>query len=147
MCLVRAPHSSHLLGLEAVWEGMRRSGGREIGYGVSVVAPASLGRPCSCADTGRIKAFEVLSASAAYWLGQQTNDSLQRIYGCSFPDKKLMKEHLTRLEEAKKVRRCRALLVSLWRGSSLLPLFCPLGLSTWSVANLSVSLCGCCGRC
>ncbi len=55
-------------------------------------------------DTGRIKAFEVLSGSSAYWLGQQTNDSLQRVYGCSFPDKKLMKEHLTRLEEAKKVR-------------------------------------------
>ncbi len=29
---------------------------------------------------------------------------VQRVYGCSFPDKKLMKEHLTRLEEAKKVR-------------------------------------------
>ncbi len=29
------------------------------------------------ADTGRIKAFEVLANSAAYWLGQQTNDSLQ----------------------------------------------------------------------
>ena len=56
------------------------------------------------ADTGRIKSFEVLSVSAAYWLGQQTNDTLQRVYGVSFPDKKLMKEHMHRLEEAKKVR-------------------------------------------
>jgi len=53
-------------------------------------------------DTGRIKAFEILNHSAAYWLGQQTNDTLQRVYGVSFPDKKLMKQHLERLEEAKK---------------------------------------------
>lgn len=45
-----------------------------------------------------------MGASAAYWLGQQTNDTLQRVYGVSFPDAKLLKEHLHRLEEAKKVR-------------------------------------------
>ena len=47
----------------------------------------------------------MLNNSASYWLGKQTNDTLQRVYGVSFPDKKLMKEHLHRLEEAKKVRR------------------------------------------
>jgi threonyl-tRNA synthetase len=52
--------------------------------------------------TGRIKSFKVMKASASYFLGDQKNDSLQRIYGISFPDKKLMEEHLKRIEEAEK---------------------------------------------
>lgn len=39
--------------------------------------------------TGRIKAFEVMKNSASYFLGDAKNDSLQRIYGVSFPDKKV----------------------------------------------------------
>lgn len=38
--------------------------------------------------------------SAAYWLGDAKNDSLQRIYGVSFPDKKQMTEYKTLLAEA-----------------------------------------------
>ncbi|KAL8271697.1 hypothetical protein Esti_004373 [Eimeria stiedai] len=53
-------------------------------------------------STGAIKAFAVLRHSAAYWLGDSSNDSLQRVYGVSFPDKKQLKEHLDLLEEAKK---------------------------------------------
>jgi len=45
--------------------------------------------------TGAIKAFEVLRASAAYWLGNAGNDSLQRVYGISFPDAKQLKGALT----------------------------------------------------
>lgn len=52
--------------------------------------------------TGRIKAFKVMKASASYFLGDQKNDSLQRIYGVSFPDKKQLDEHLKYLEEAAK---------------------------------------------
>jgi len=52
--------------------------------------------------TGRIKAFKVLKNSSSYFLGDNTNDSLQRIYGVSFPDNKLMQEHLKYLEEAAK---------------------------------------------
>ncbi|KAF5129079.1 hypothetical protein DV495_002653 [Geotrichum candidum] len=52
--------------------------------------------------TGRIKAFKLLKNSASYFLGDATNDSLQRIYGVSFPDKKLMDAHLKFLEEAAK---------------------------------------------
>lgn len=52
--------------------------------------------------TGRIKAFKLLKNSASYFLGDSTNDSLQRIYGVSFPDKKLMDAHLKFLEEAAK---------------------------------------------
>jgi len=44
-------------------------------------------------DTGRVKAFEISRATTAYWLGSADNDSLQRVYGISFPDKKLLKEH------------------------------------------------------
>ncbi|KAG7887060.1 hypothetical protein KL936_004581 [Ogataea polymorpha] len=50
--------------------------------------------------TGRVKAFKVLKNSSSYFLGDSNNDSLQRVYGVSFPDKALMKEHLKFLEEA-----------------------------------------------
>jgi threonyl-tRNA synthetase len=52
--------------------------------------------------TGRIKSFKVLKSSASYFLGDPTNDSLQRIYGVSFPDKKMLEAHLIHLEEAAK---------------------------------------------
>ncbi|KAF1816720.1 threonyl-tRNA synthetase [Eremomyces bilateralis CBS 781.70] len=53
-------------------------------------------------DTGRIKAFQVLKNSASYFLGDAKNDSLQRIYGISFPEKKMLDEHMKYLEEAAK---------------------------------------------
>eukprot|EP01096_Ripella_sp_DP13-Kostka_P008711 TRINITY_DN3270_c0_g1_i2.p1 TRINITY_DN3270_c0_g1~~TRINITY_DN3270_c0_g1_i2.p1 ORF type:complete len:836 (-),score=434.04 TRINITY_DN3270_c0_g1_i2:63-2453(-) len=53
-------------------------------------------------DTGRIKAFEVTKNSSAYWLGKAENDVLQRVYGMSFPDKKLMTEWKLFQEEAKR---------------------------------------------
>ncbi|KAI1848341.1 hypothetical protein JX265_008879 [Neoarthrinium moseri] len=53
-------------------------------------------------DTGRIEAFAIMKNSASYFLGDNKNDSLQRIYGVSFPDKKKMAEHKKFLEEAAK---------------------------------------------
>lgn len=53
-------------------------------------------------NTGRIKAFSVMKNSSSYFLGDAKNDSLQRIYGISFPDNKMMKEYKTFLEEASK---------------------------------------------
>jgi threonyl-tRNA synthetase len=53
-------------------------------------------------DTGRIETFSIMRASASYFLGDAKNDSLQRIYGISFPDKKQMAEHKKFLEEAAK---------------------------------------------
>eukprot|EP00804_Cyclotella_cryptica_P019901 CCRYP_007831-RB/>CCRYP_007831-RB protein AED:0.00 eAED:0.00 QI:101/1/1/1/1/1/2/1448/407 len=41
--------------------------------------------------TGRIKAFAATRHSATNWLGDTENDSLQRMYGISFPDKKMLK--------------------------------------------------------
>lgn len=52
--------------------------------------------------TGRIKAMAILKASASYFLGNQANDSLQRIYGISFPDKKQLTEYKQFLLEAAK---------------------------------------------
>ncbi|CAI5712194.1 unnamed protein product [Peronospora effusa] len=42
--------------------------------------------------TGKIKALAVTRSSSSYWLGKTTNDTLQRVYGISFPDKSKMKE-------------------------------------------------------
>ncbi|CAH1756924.1 12642_t:CDS:10 [Entrophospora sp. SA101] len=52
--------------------------------------------------TGKIKSFGVTKNSASYFLGDASNDSLQRIYGISFPDKKQMDEYKKFLEEADK---------------------------------------------
>jgi len=53
-------------------------------------------------SSGRIKALKLLSTAGAYWRGNENNRMLQRIYGISYPDKKLLKEHLAWLEEVKK---------------------------------------------
>ncbi|KAK9446886.1 uncharacterized protein V1518DRAFT_398060 [Limtongia smithiae] len=53
-------------------------------------------------NTGRVKAFKVLKNSSSYFLGNADNDSLQRVYGVSFPDPKLLTEYLRFLEEAAK---------------------------------------------
>ncbi|KAG2035579.1 hypothetical protein BDR03DRAFT_899737 [Suillus americanus] len=52
--------------------------------------------------TGKIKAFMVTKNSASYFLGDANNDSLQRIYGISFPDKKQLSEYKAFLVEAAK---------------------------------------------
>ncbi len=53
-------------------------------------------------STGRVKAFKVLSLAGAYWLGDEKNPQLQRIYGTAFFSKKEMEEHFARLEEAQR---------------------------------------------
>ncbi|HET8838151.1 MAG TPA: threonine--tRNA ligase, partial [Flavobacteriaceae bacterium] len=53
-------------------------------------------------NTGIIKAVKVLSASGAYWRGDENKPQLTRIYGISFPKQKDLKEYLELLEEAKK---------------------------------------------
>ena len=52
--------------------------------------------------TGKVKAFKLTSIAGAYWRGDEKNKMLQRIYGTAFSDRKKLKEHLNRLEEAKK---------------------------------------------
>ena len=41
--------------------------------------------------TGKVKAFAATRHSATNWLGDTDNDTLQRMYGISFPDKKMLK--------------------------------------------------------
>lgn len=53
-------------------------------------------------STGRIKSFKLLSVAGAYWRGDERNRMLQRIYGTAFPKAALLKEHLFRIEEAKR---------------------------------------------
>eukprot|EP00931_Biecheleriopsis_adriatica_P100687 TRINITY_DN75945_c0_g1_i1.p1 TRINITY_DN75945_c0_g1~~TRINITY_DN75945_c0_g1_i1.p1 ORF type:complete len:864 (-),score=160.53 TRINITY_DN75945_c0_g1_i1:96-2621(-) len=77
------------------------------------VAPGSMTTAYRCGDlvdlcrgphlpsTGRVKAFTVTKNSSAYWLSSADNDSLQRIYGVSFPSDKQLKAHKRMLEEAK----------------------------------------------
>jgi threonyl-tRNA synthetase len=54
------------------------------------------------ANTNQIQHFKLLSSSAAYWRGDENNQTLQRVYGTSFADKKDLKAYLNMLEEQKK---------------------------------------------
>ncbi len=53
-------------------------------------------------STGKIKAFKLLNIAGAYWLGDESNPQLQRIYGTSFFSKKDLDDFLNKQEEAKK---------------------------------------------
>ena len=53
-------------------------------------------------STGDIKHFKLLSSSAAYWRGDEKNQTLQRVYGTSFQNSKDLKKYLNQLEEQKK---------------------------------------------
>ncbi|MBI5391104.1 threonine--tRNA ligase [Candidatus Woesearchaeota archaeon] len=51
-------------------------------------------------STGKIKAFKLTKVSSAYWRGDQSKQSLQRIYGVSYPDAKMLKQYLEQQELA-----------------------------------------------
>lgn len=53
-------------------------------------------------DTGYIKAIKLLSVAGAYWRGDEKRKQLTRIYGITFPKKKMLDDYLEMLEEAKK---------------------------------------------
>ncbi|XP_068332613.1 threonine--tRNA ligase, mitochondrial 1-like [Pyrus communis] len=53
-------------------------------------------------NTSFVKAFACLKASSAYWRGNKDRESLQRVYGISYPDKKSLQLYIQKLEEAKK---------------------------------------------
>ncbi|KGN87568.1 threonine--tRNA ligase [Porphyromonas gulae] len=53
-------------------------------------------------NTGYIKAIKLLSVAGAYWRGDEKRKQLTRIYGITFPKKKMLDEYLELLEEAKK---------------------------------------------
>jgi threonyl-tRNA synthetase len=51
---------------------------------------------------GKIKYVKLLSVSGSYWRGDEHNKQLQRIYGISFPKKKMLDDYIQFLEEAKR---------------------------------------------
>ena len=53
-------------------------------------------------STGTIKAVKLTAIAGAFWRGDATKDQMQRLYGISFPKKKMLDEYLLMLEEAKK---------------------------------------------
>ncbi len=53
-------------------------------------------------NTGAIKAIKLTSVAGAFWRGDASKQQLQRLYGISFPKKKMLDEYLVMLEEAKK---------------------------------------------
>ena len=52
--------------------------------------------------TGYIKAVKIMSLAGAYWRGDENRKQLTRVYGITFPKKKMLDEYLQMLEEAKK---------------------------------------------
>ena len=53
-------------------------------------------------NTGIIKAVKLTSVAGAFWRGDAEREQMQRLYGISFPKKKMLDEYLVMLEEAKK---------------------------------------------
>lgn len=53
-------------------------------------------------NTSYVKAVKILSAAGAYWRGDEKRKQLTRLYGITFPKKKMLDEYLLMLEEAKK---------------------------------------------
>ena len=53
-------------------------------------------------STGSIKAIKITSVAGAFWRGDAKREQMTRIYGVTFPKKKMLDEYLAMLEEAKK---------------------------------------------
>lgn len=53
-------------------------------------------------SAGKIKYVKLLSVSGSYWRGDEKNKQMQRIYGISFPKKKMLDDYILMLEEAKR---------------------------------------------
>lgn len=53
-------------------------------------------------STGKINSIKLLSVSGSYWRGDEKRQRMQRIYGITFPKKKMLDDYVEMLEEAKK---------------------------------------------
>ena len=90
--------------------------------------------------TGRVKhnAFKLLACNAAYWRGDSSRETLQRIYGIAFPKKEELEAYLEKIEEAKrrdhrKIGRELHLFMTddlVGRG---MPMFLPKGYTIWRI--------------
>jgi len=81
------------------------SGIDENSQGISIYKEGSFTDLCRgphLPSAGKIKYFKLLNISGSYWRGDEKNKQMQRIYGISFPKKKMLDDYLIMLEEAKK---------------------------------------------
>ena len=87
-------------------------------------------------NLGKIKAFKVMKTAGAYWRGDSKNEMLTRIYATSYPDRKLLKDYLFQLEEAKKrdhkVLGPKLDLFSLKEEAPGMPFIHPKGMIVWN---------------
>ena len=87
-------------------------------------------------NLGKIKALKIMKTSGAYWKGDSKNVMLTRIYGITFPDKKMLREYLHKLEEAKKrdhkILGPRLDLFSLKEEAPGMPFIHPKGMIVWN---------------
>jgi len=96
-------------------------------------------------NVGKIKAVKVLKTSGAYWRGDAKNDVLTRLYAITFPDRKLLKEYLHMLEEAKKrdhkIIGPRLDLFSLKEEAPGMPFIHPKGMFIWNQLTSYIGEC------
>ena len=87
-------------------------------------------------NLGKIKAIKVMKTAGAYWRGDSKNEMLTRIYATSYPDRKLLKDYLHQLEEAKKrdhkILGPKLDLFSLKEEAPGMPFIHPKGLIIWN---------------
>ena len=90
--------------------------------------------------TGRVKhnAFKLLACNAAYWRGDSSRETLQRIYGIAFPKKEELEAYLEKLEEAKRRDHRRiGRELHLFMTDDLvgrgMPMFLPKGYTIWRI--------------
>ncbi|WP_213157028.1 threonine--tRNA ligase [Parachlamydia sp. AcF125] len=87
-------------------------------------------------NLGKIKALKVLKTSGAYWRGNPENAMLTRIYAITFPDRKMLKDYLISVEEAKKrdhkVLGVKLDLFSLKEEAPGMPFIHPKGTIVWN---------------
>lgn len=87
-------------------------------------------------NLGKIKAFKILKTAGAYWRGDAKNPMLTRVYAISFPDRKLLKDYLLQIEEAKKrdhkILGPKLDLFSLKEEAPGMPFIHPKGLIIWN---------------
>jgi threonyl-tRNA synthetase len=87
-------------------------------------------------NLGKIKAFKILKTSGAYWKGDPSREMLTRVYAISYPDRKLLKDYLFVLEEAKKrdhkILGPRLDLFSLKEEGPGMPFIHPKGMIVWN---------------
>lgn len=87
-------------------------------------------------NLGKLKAVKVMKTAGAYWRGDSNNEMLTRIYATAYPDRKMLKEYLQQLEEAKKrdhkILGPKLDLFSLKEEAPGMPFIHPKGLIIWN---------------